>query len=82
MRWHEVAEQTIIHPTLLDATYHGIFTAIESLLGRQLTDAFMPTFMSSLDISGILAEPKSDVSKRCYAVQTHTQLPSQRTAMK
>ncbi len=78
---HEVEEKTILHPTLLDSMFHVLFSAIETRLGRQITDAFVSTYMASLDISGLLVEQAGKLDPRNYTVQTHTELPSRRTAV-
>lgn len=76
----ESQEGTIIHPTLLDAAFHLIFPAIETLLGKDLDRAFVSTFMKSLRVSGRFTVPK-DQKKVCFTVQNRCQLPSQRLAI-
>ncbi|KAJ9490163.1 hypothetical protein VN97_g3106 [Penicillium thymicola] len=44
------ADVTVLHPTMLDATFHTIFAALEGLMGKDLDVAFVPTFLQSLDI--------------------------------
>ncbi|KAJ5533456.1 lovastatin nonaketide synthase [Penicillium frequentans] len=44
------ADVTVLHPTMLDATFHTVFAALEGLVGRDLDVAFVPTFLQSLDI--------------------------------
>ncbi|KAK8013161.1 lovastatin nonaketide synthase [Apiospora marii] len=39
------ADETCVHPTLLDASFHVMFGAIESCLGRQLEESFVPSFV-------------------------------------
>ncbi|KAK0669442.1 putative polyketide synthase [Cercophora samala] len=78
---HELEERTILHPTLLDSMFHVLFSGIESRLGREITDAFVSTYMKTLDISGILVEQGGREGAREYTVQTKTELPSQRMAV-
>jgi len=78
---YELEERTVLHPTLLDSTFHVLFSAIETRLGRQITDAFVSTYMATLDISGILVEQGGKPDVKEYTVQTHTDMPGQRTAV-
>ncbi|KAK0702382.1 hypothetical protein B0H67DRAFT_650419 [Lasiosphaeris hirsuta] len=78
---HELEERTILHPTLLDSTFHVLFSAIETQLGRQISNAFVSTYMQRLDISGLLVEQAGRPETRNYTVQTHTELRNQRTAV-
>ncbi|VBB72654.1 Putative polyketide synthase [Podospora comata] len=78
---HELEERTVLHPTLLDSMFHVLFSGIESRLGREITEAFVSTYMKTLDISGILVEQGGRGERRGYTVQTRTELPSQRMAV-
>ncbi|RAK95330.1 lovastatin nonaketide synthase [Aspergillus ibericus CBS 121593] len=44
------ADVTFVHPTILDATFHTIFPALELVLGRDLDEAYIPTFVESCHI--------------------------------
>ncbi|KAF8466151.1 polyketide synthase [Kalaharituber pfeilii] len=48
----EPHDVTYLHPTLLDSSFHLLFPAIESSLGRPLSEPFVPTFMRSMKVSG------------------------------
>lgn len=78
---HERLERTILHPTLLDAMFHVIFGAIETILGRHLTDAFVSTGIGKLNLSGRLVEQAGSTNMRRYTVQAHSELQNQRTAV-
>ncbi|KAI9038420.1 polyketide synthase [Aspergillus affinis] len=46
-----VAEHTILHPTLLDASFHLVFAALQSTLGRPLDQPYVPTTIRTLRLS-------------------------------
>lgn len=49
------AEHTVLHPTLLDAAFHLVFAALQSLPGRPLDQPYVPTTIRSLRLtSGFL----------------------------
>lgn len=50
---HELLDTFILHPTLLDASFHVIFAAIGSGLGEPLHVPFIPTFIKSMRVSGV-----------------------------
>ncbi|OJZ91221.1 hypothetical protein ASPFODRAFT_706954 [Aspergillus luchuensis CBS 106.47] len=78
---HELSQKTIIHPTFLDASFHVMFPVIEALLNRQMSQAFVSTFMGSLDISGMLVKIAGTSDVQHYNVSTFTELPSPRLAI-
>ncbi|PYI10942.1 lovastatin nonaketide synthase [Aspergillus sclerotiicarbonarius CBS 121057] len=47
---NQPADVTFVHPTILDATFHTIFPALEQVLGRDLDEAYIPTFVESCHI--------------------------------
>lgn len=77
----EPADLTIVHPTLLDSSFHVIFAAIESILGRPLDEALVPTFVRSFKISGFFASVKSAVDEQHFWVNSFTRLPGPRIAI-
>ena len=48
------ADSCVLHPALLDASFHPIFAALEGKLGRPLDEPFVPTFIRALRLSGKL----------------------------
>lgn len=77
----EPADMTIVHPTLLDSSFHVIFAAIESILGRPLDEALVPTFVRSFKISGCIAEVKSTIDEQHFWANSFTRLPGPRIAI-
>ncbi|KAI1391900.1 polyketide synthase [Hypoxylon trugodes] len=76
----EAADATIVHPSLLDASFHVVFNAIESILGRPLDEPLVPTFIRSLRFSGLFSAIKSQDEQR-YQICSMTKLPSPRVAI-
>ncbi|KAI4105286.1 MAG: hypothetical protein L6R37_002834 [Teloschistes peruensis] len=76
----EPPDACILHPTILDASLHVTFAAIESELGRPLDEAFVPTFLRSLKISGLFASPEAMANDHVFDVCSDTSLSSPRTA--
>ncbi|KAL8999812.1 MAG: hypothetical protein Q9188_005811 [Gyalolechia gomerana] len=77
----EPADVCILHPALLDASLHVIFAAIESELGRPLGEAFVPTFLRSLKVSGLFASTEATPNDYIFHVCSDTSLSSPRTAI-
>lgn len=77
----EPADVCILHPTLLDASLHVTFAAIESELGRPLDEAFVPTFLRSLKVSGAFIRPEAMSNDHAFHVCSDTSLSSPRTAI-
>ncbi|KAJ9399870.1 hypothetical protein DTO282F9_3218 [Paecilomyces variotii] len=77
----EQADLTIMHPTLLDASFHVIFAAIESIIGRPLDEALVPTFIRSFKISGSFAKVMTASSEQNFEVCSFTRLPGPRVAI-
>ncbi|KAM5475233.1 putative PKS/NRPS-like protein biosynthetic cluster [Microsporum audouinii] len=63
---------SVLHPTFLDSSLHPIFAAVEGLMGHSITESFIPTFMRSLKVSGLLnrKEYKCDGFKANVAVDS------------
>ncbi|KAI0398130.1 polyketide synthase, partial [Xylariaceae sp. FL0594] len=76
----EMADATAVHPSLLDACFHVVFSAIESRLGRGLDEPYVPSFIRSLKFSGLFAADKSSDEKR-FEVFSRTEVPSPRLAI-
>ncbi|KAJ9299409.1 hypothetical protein DTO271G3_3031 [Paecilomyces variotii] len=77
----EQADLTIMHPTLLDASFHVIFAAIESIIGRPLDEALVPTFIRSFKISGSFAKVMTAPNEQNFEVCSFTRLPGPRVAI-
>lgn len=76
----EDADATAVHPSLLDACFHVVFSAIESCLGRTLDEPYVPSFIRTLKFSGVFAADNSLEAKE-YQVCSQTKLPSPRLAI-
>ncbi len=55
---HEDNDLCILHPALLDSCLHPVFAAVEGKLGSGLSAPYVPTFVRSLRVSGLLDEWK------------------------
>ncbi|KAM0333322.1 hypothetical protein ACHAQA_001983 [Verticillium albo-atrum] len=77
----EVGDETIIHPTLLDAFFHTIFHAIESCLGRPLDEPYVPSFFRTLKISGRFCEWTKSSETKNFSVASFSKTPSPRVAI-
>ena len=75
------ADACILHPTCLDAAFHVIFAAIETTQnGRPLAEAFVPTFVRSMTVSGLLSSKKHGSEDQAFWVKSETNLPGSRVA--
>ena len=75
------ADACILHPTCLDAAFHVIFAAIETTQnGRPLSEAFVPTFVRSMTVSGLLSSKKHGSEDQAFWVKSETNLPGSRIA--
>ena len=70
----------ILHSVLLDASFHVAFAAIESQLGRPLNEAFVPTFLRSMKVSGVFANAGASLDDQAFKVYSEASLPSPRVA--
>ena len=77
----EPADVSILHPTMLDASVHVIFAAIESQLGRPLDEPFIPTFLRSMKVSGSFTGAKAVDEEQKLHVCSDTTLSSPRVAI-
>ena len=77
----EAADRCILHPTLMDASLHVIFAAIESRLGRPIDTPFVPTFIRSMRVSGALTAQQAVDAQQSFNVCTNTELPVHRLAI-
>lgn len=76
------ADACVIHPTCLDAAFHVIFAAIETTQdGRPLGEAFVPTFVRSMTVSGLLNGRKYESDDQKFWVKSETRLPGSRVAV-
>ena len=76
----EKADIPILHPTFLDASFHVIFAAIETILGRPLDEPFIPTFLRSMTVSGAFASNKAANVQQNFQVCSNTSLAGHRVA--
>ena len=76
-----MAASCVLHPTLLDASFHVVFAAIENLFGRTTNEIFVPSFVRSMTLSGLLNQRKHDVGTQEFWVKTQTSLPGPRVAI-
>ncbi|KAI1812330.1 polyketide synthase [Poronia punctata] len=76
----EKADTTVVHPSLLDACFHVVFSAIESCLGRGLDEPYVPSFIRSLKFSGLFAADDTSDERR-FEVYSRTKVPSARLAI-
>ena len=76
------ADACILHPTCLDAAFHVIFAAIETIQdGRSVNNAFVPTFVRSMAVSGLLNSRKYEPEDQTFWVKSETELPGSRVAI-
>lgn len=75
------AHVSILHPTLLDASVHVIFAAIESQIGRPIDEPFIPTFLRSMTVSGAFVSEKAMSEERNFHICSDTTLSSPRVAL-
>lgn len=76
------ADGCILHPTFLDASFHTIFAAIEATpTGGNLDETFIPTFIRSMKVSGLLNERRDDLDDQQFWVRTDAKLPGSRVAI-
>jgi len=72
----------MLHPTFLDATLHVIFAAVETTqTGKVLDETFVPTFIKSMSVSGLLNERRYDSEPQNFWVKSDTVLPGARVAI-
>ena len=77
----EPVDISILHPTVLDASVHVIFAAIESRLGGPLDEPFVPTFVRSMKVSGVFTSSEAAAEEQKLKVCADTTLSSPRTAI-
>lgn len=70
----------LVHPTLLDASFHVVFAGAEALLGRSIGEPFVPTFMKSMKVSGLFQDLVSSEAQQRFWVSSNTSLPGPRVA--
>ncbi|KAI3012330.1 hypothetical protein CBS147346_707 [Aspergillus niger] len=75
------ADVTFVHPTMLDATFHTIFPALEQVLGHDLDSAFIPTFVESCHIYPTMLTLKDAAGPQEVWVDTATQQSGFRSAV-
>ncbi len=76
------ADACVLHPTCLDAAFHVIFVAIETTQNaKPLDEAFLPTFVRSMTVSGLLSGKKHEPEEQRFWVKSETRLPGSRVAI-
>ncbi|KAL2869028.1 uncharacterized protein BJX67DRAFT_379511 [Aspergillus lucknowensis] len=50
----EESDLSIVHPALLDSCFHPVFASVEGRLGQNLKAPYVPTFVRSMRVSGLL----------------------------
>ena len=75
------ADNCILHPTILDASFHAIFASIETQMVVPIDEAFLPTFLRSMTVSGLLQTTKSANNPQNFWVKSETKLPGSRVAI-
>lgn len=75
------ADECLLHPTTLDAAFHIVFAAIESTrTGKPSDEAFVPTFVHSMSIPGLLQNERSSMKEQHMWVRSLTSVPGSRVA--
>jgi acyl transferase domain-containing protein/NADPH:quinone reductase-like Zn-dependent oxidoreductase/NAD(P)-dependent dehydrogenase (short-subunit alcohol dehydrogenase family) len=69
---------TLVHPSLLDAALHTIFAAVEGRTGKPITGPYVPTFLRSLQVSGVFAENSFLAADHEFQVSTEVDLQGPR----
>ena len=77
---HELSEGTLLYPTILDNCFQSLFTGIESQLGHRLETVFVPTFIKSLSVSGLM-EKQSTSCPTEFGISSRVLMPNMRTAV-
>ncbi|PLB49865.1 putative LovB-like polyketide synthase [Aspergillus steynii IBT 23096] len=75
----EDSDLCIVHPAFLDAAFHPVFASIEGKLGRTLKEPYVPTFVRSMKVSGLLEQRKGSSSFEGQ-VSVETNVAGPRTA--
>ncbi|KAI9042421.1 putative LovB-like polyketide synthase [Aspergillus affinis] len=75
----ENSDLCIVHPAFLDAAFHPVFASIEGKLGRTIKEPYVPTFVRSMKISGLLEAWKGSTSFQGQ-VTVETNVAGPRTA--
>ncbi|KAJ9293898.1 hypothetical protein DTO271G3_7274 [Paecilomyces variotii] len=76
----EEADFTVVHPTLLDSSFHLIFSAVESCLDRTLDEPYVPSFIRSMVFTGFTTVARS-LDTRQYQICSSTKMLSPRVAI-
>lgn len=77
---HELSEGTLLYPTILDTCFQSLFTGIETQLDHRLESVFVPTFVKSLSVSGLM-EQQSTALPTEFGISTRVNMPNTRTAI-
>jgi acyl transferase domain-containing protein/NADPH:quinone reductase-like Zn-dependent oxidoreductase len=68
-------QDSVLHPALLDASFHPVFAAIESILCRPLYEPYVPTFIRTMRLSGPFRTKSSKDIDFSIAAKTHILSP-------
>jgi acyl transferase domain-containing protein/NADPH:quinone reductase-like Zn-dependent oxidoreductase len=77
---HELSEGTLLYPTILDNCFQSLFTGIESQLSHRLETVFVPTFIKSLSVSGLMDKQSTSYPSE-FGISTRVLMPNTRTAV-
>ena len=74
------SDACLVHPTLLDASFHVVFAGAESILGRSIGEPYVPTFLKSMKVSGLFQDLLESDDQQRFWVSSNTKLPGPRVA--
>ena len=77
---HELSEGMLLYPSILDSCFQTPFTGIETRLDHRMETVFVPTFVKSLTVSGLM-EQQSITSPTKFGISTCVDMPNKRTAL-
>ena len=75
-----LSDLCIVDPRFLDASFHAVFAGAEAQMGRALGEPFVPTFMKSMKVSGLLRTMMTSDDQQRFWVSSETKLPGPRVA--
>lgn len=75
------ADACLLHPTILDASFHAIFASIETQMAVPIEEAFVPTFLRSMTVSGLNQKVTTAINTQNLWVKAESRLPGSRVAI-
>ena len=76
---YTASDACVLHPTLLDSSFHAVFAAVESSVSQSSSDGFIPTFVRSMSVSGIFEQKKHTIDEQQFWVKTTIEHSSTRS---